>query len=238
MHYKRILIKLSGQILASQQGLGIDQEACLTAAESLKALQDQGREVGVVIGGGNFFRGVNLSKEGFPRIPADQIGMLATLMNGIALQQTLISLGNPAALMSGLDCPRVAESFDWQRALLHLKRGEIVLFVGGTGNPFFSTDTAAALRASEIQADILLKATKVDGVYERDPLMHPEAKRFEKLSYGEFLAGGYQVMDGPAVALCRSNRIPLLVFHMQQLIEKKMDAVLSQDRQEGTLIQE
>src|SRR3984957_10699507 len=172
---KRLLLKLSGEILLGAQPFGFEAQALKQLANNLKEIQQAGFELAIVIGGGNIFRGLQLKPLGIERSPADQMGMLATLMNGIALQQALAAIQSPAKVMSALDCPKVAESYQWKNALDTLSRGEIAIFVGGTGNPYFTTDTAAALRASEIHADILLKATKVDGVYSDDPKKNPKA---------------------------------------------------------------
>ncbi len=230
-------MKLSGELLAGDQGFGISTEGCLVAAQAIKTLSDNGIEVGVVIGGGNIFRGVQLESMGVARSPADQMGMLATLMNGIALQQALHSIGVTAKVFSGLDCPRVAEPFVWSRVQESLRDGHPLIFVGGTGNPYFTTDTTAALRASEIEADVLLKATKVDGVYSQDPLKHPDAVRYEQITYSEVLAQKLAVMDATAIALCRGGNIPILVFSMSKLVDGEILGVLESNNS-GTLVTE
>lgn len=235
MPYKRILLKLSGETLLGSQPFGIQHIATLDVARYLQKLQQLGIELAVVIGGGNIFRGIDLKLSGIPRTPADHMGMLATLLNGIALQQALISLGARASVMTALECPKVAESYTWMKALQYLKDGNIVIFVGGTGNPYFTTDTAAALRASEIQADILLKATKVDGIYNKDPLKHPDAFKYKEISYSQFLAEKLQVMDATAIALCRNSQIPIFVFNMQKLLENNLEELLS-NLSHGSLI--
>ncbi len=218
--YKRLLLKLSGELLVgSHQSFGIHLAACHQVAQSIKILKDKGFELAIVMGGGNIFRGINLKDLGMPRTPADQMGMLATLINGIALQQALLQVECPAILMSALDCPRVAEPYNWVKAIEQLAANKIVIFVGGTGNPYFTTDTAAALRASEIQADILMKATKVAGVYDKDPLKYTDATLYSTLTYSQFLAQKLEVMDATAVAMCRNSKIPILVFDMS-LLEK------------------
>jgi uridylate kinase len=185
--YKRILLKLSGEMLTQGQPFGINGTACQELAHSIKNLQDSGLEIGIVIGGGNIFRGTNLEAIGIARSPADQMGMLATLINGIALQEALQSTGCKAKILTALDCPKVAEAYTWRAAMQALNEKQVVIFVGGTGNPFFTTDTAAALRASEIKADALLKATKVDGIYSKDPLKYSDAVKYSSLSYSEML---------------------------------------------------
>lgn len=224
--YQRVLLKLSGETLMGSEPFGIYQEACMQVANYLSLFHRAGIELGVVIGGGNIFRGVDLRLTGMPRTPADHMGMLATLLNGIALQQALMSLDVPVCLMSALECPKVAEPYNWTKALQYLEDGNIVIFVGGTGNPYFTTDTAAALRASEIGADVLLKATKVDGVYDKDPLKHPDAIKYQTISYSQVLAEKLQVMDATAVALCRSSQIPIFVFNMRRLAEESIEEVL------------
>jgi uridylate kinase len=191
--------------------------------------------VGIVIGGGNIFRGIHLEKMGLQRTPADLMGMLATLINGIALQQALASIHCPAKVMSSLECPRAVEPYSWRRALECLEEGNVLIFVGGTGNPYFTTDTAAALRASEIRADIFLKATKVDGVYDKDPLKYSDAKKYNSLSYSQALAEKLEVMDATSIALCRNNNIPMLVFNMNLLEEDKILAALS-EKSLGTIV--
>lgn len=226
--YPRILLKLSGEMLLQGQSFGIDPSACTALAHSLKNLQQADIEIGVVIGGGNIFRGVHLASAGIARSPADQMGMLATLINGIALQEALESIGCKTKLLTALECPKVAEAYTWHAAMQALAAKQVVIFVGGTGNPYFTTDTAAALRASEIQASALLKATKVDGIYSKDPLKYPDAIKYNTLTYTQMLAEKLEVMDSTAVALCRNNHIPILVFDMQKLHDKNFHQLLSQ----------
>jgi uridylate kinase len=233
--YKRILLKISGEMLMGKQPFGIDPEACRQLVAPLQSLLSAGVQVGLVIGGGNIFRGIKLESLGIARSPADQMGMLATLMNGVALQQVLENAGCPTHVLSALDCPKVAESYTWKKALNYLQEGQLVIFVGGTGNPYFTTDTAAAMRAGEIQADILLKATKVDGIYTKDPLKNPEATKYDTLSYSQMLAEKLEVMDATSVALCRSNRTPIFVFNMRHLTNGGMMQVLTQ-QSNGTLV--
>lgn len=234
---KRILLKLSGETIMGPQGFGVDFSACREVAKSIRQIRDQGVELGIVIGGGNIFRGINLSDSGMERTPADHMGMLATLINGTALQQALQLEGCPARVMSALECPRVADSYNWGKAVESLENGEVVIFVGGTGNPYFTTDTASALRASEIHADILLKATKVDGIYSKDPLKFPDATKYETISYTQALEEKLQIMDATAFALCMSNSIPILVFNMNRLSELSIHETLF-DHRHGTLVTE
>jgi uridylate kinase len=216
-HYKRVLIKLSGEVMGGAAGVGVDAQACTELATSLKRLQDAGVEVGVVIGGGNIFRGAKAI--GMQRVPADHAGMLATIVNGIILQQTLHNLKARCHVMSALGATEVVEAYEWRRALHYLHEGNLVIFAGGTGNPHFTTDSCAALRAAEIEAEVLLKATKVDGVYDKDPVSHPDARRLPKLTYQEALEQELEVMDATAFALCRENRIPIKVFNFRSLWE-------------------
>ena len=236
--YRRILLKLSGEVLSNKIGspqAAISHQACQNIAHSIKALRDFGMQVAIVIGGGNIFRGIQAKDLGLQRTPADQMGMLATLLNGIALQQALQALKCPTRVMSALECPDVAESYNWQRAQAYLDQNEILIFVGGTGNPYFTTDTAAALRASEIQADILFKATKVDGIYNKDPLKYPDARKYETISYSQVLAEKLEVMDATSIALCMQSKIPILVFNMQRLDAKNIEQFLT-NQQQGTLV--
>lgn len=233
--YKRILLKLSGEILMGTDPFGISQEACLKIAKAIRSISKTGVEIGIVIGGGNIFRGIHLEEMGLQRTPADQMGMLATIINGIALQQALASISCCSKVMSALECPKAVDAFSWRKALQYFAEGNVLIFVGGTGNPYFTTDTAAALRASEIQADILLKATKVDGVYDKDPLKYSDAVKYDTLSYSRALAEKLEVMDATSIALCRSNNIPILVFNMNVLEEGKAVGALSQENL-GTIV--
>lgn len=215
--YKRILLKISGEMLMGKQEFGIDRSACRQLAKALSALQRDGMQIAVVIGGGNIFRGIRLEDDGVERSAADQMGMLATLINGISLREALLAIGTKAKVMTALECPKVAEAFDREKALESLNGGTLLIFVGGTGNPYFTTDSAAALRACEIDADILAKATKVDGIYTKDPIQHPDAIKYDTLTYSQALSDRLGVMDATALALCRSNRIPIFVFNMHRL---------------------
>ncbi len=196
------------------QKYGVDPDACRKIALSVKELTSLGVQVGIVIGGGNIFRGVKATKAGMDRTPADHIGMLATIINGIALQQAFERNQCESRIMSAIACDVMAESYSWKDALKYLEKGIVLIFVGGTGNPYFTTDSAAALRALEIRAEILMKATKVDGIYDKDPLEFPNAVKFDRVAYSEVLARGLQVMDATAITLCQENRIPIRVFDM------------------------
>ncbi len=235
--YRRVLLKLSGETLMGCQSFGIDSSAVQEVARYLQRIHEIGIQLCVVIGGGNVFRGMNLHVMGMPRPPADQLGMLATLMNGVAIQHALIGLGVPVCVMSALECPQVADSYHWGRAQQYLKEGKVVVFVGGTGNSYFTTDTAAALRASEMQVDVLLKATKVDGIYDKDPLQYEDAKKYTTISYSQVLAQKLRIMDATAIALCQSSQIPIFVFNMTRLIDEPVENVLG-DRQKGTWVSE
>lgn len=231
--YKRILLKLSGEALVGKQGYGIDYAACQEVADTIKEIQDSGIEMGIVIGGGNIFRGSHATQFGFERTPADHIGILATCINGLALHQVLHSMGSKVRVMSSRNFDGIIEPYNWQQAHWYLMKGVIVIFVGGTGNPYFTTDTAAALRASEMGADVLVKATKVDGVYDKDPKQNGDAKKFDKLSYEDALGLDLKVMDGTAVALCRENGIEIRVVDLFSR-EEVIRAVTK--REGGTLI--
>ena len=212
--YKRILLKLSGEALAGDVGFGIDRDAATRiAAEIVEACRSR-VQFGVVVGGGNFFRGVQASDTGLQRVTVDRMGMLATAMNSLALRDFLAAQGCESRVMSAVRMGTMIEGFSREAAVAEINAGQIVIFAGGTGNPYFSTDTAASLRAVEIDADILAKATKVDGVYDKDPLRFSDASRYEKISYGDVLSESLGVMDASAVSLCRDNRVPILVFDL------------------------
>jgi uridylate kinase len=213
--YKRVLLKISGEALMGNQEFGVQQSSALLVANRIQELHAFGCEIGIVCGGGNIFRGIQQGPNlGLSRTPADQIGMLATLMNGIILNQALTHLGVHVRMMSALDCPSIAEHYQWERAMRYLKKGYIVLFVGGTGHPFFTTDTTAALRASEIRADLFLKATtRVDGIYDQDPRLYPNAVKYETTTFQTILEKKLGIIDLTAATLCMANRIPLRVFN-------------------------
>lgn len=232
---KRVLLKVSGETLLGPSKIGIDNIACKRLASILNKIHEEGFQVGLVIGGGNIFRGIKLKETGIERTPADQMGMLATIINGLAIQQALQNEGCPARVLSAIDCPKVVESYTWRKSLEYLDRGEVVIFVGGTGNPYFTTDTAAALRACEIHADILLKATKVDGIYNKDPLKYSDAMKYSKISYSQYLAEKLEIMDSTAIALCMSNKIPIFVFNMHLMAKIPISKLLLDD-EIGTLV--
>lgn len=212
--YKRVLLKLSGEALMGSQKFGVDPDSTLHIANLVKDLVQRGIQVGIVIGGGNIFRGMKGFDHGMARTPADHIGMLATIINGISLQQALERISCDSRIMSAISCDVMAESYNWKQALKYLDQGLVLIFVGGSGNPYFTTDTAAALRALEVQAEVLIKATKVDGIYDKDPLKHPDAKKFDTISYSDVLTKQLEVMDATAIALCRENKIPIRVFNI------------------------
>ena len=210
--YRRVMLKLSGESLLGEREHGISPETCDAIAKEIKEVKALGIELAIVIGGGNIFRGVAGSKRGLDRATGDFMGMLATVINALALQDSLERTGTPTRVQSAIEMRSVAEPFIRRRAVRHLEKGRVVIFAAGTGNPFFSTDTAAALRASEINANVLLKATKVDGVYTADPVKDPRAKRYDRLTYMDALKNRLNVMDASAFSLCMDNRIPIIVF--------------------------
>jgi len=210
--YKRILLKLSGEALLGSQQYGIDPPVIKRIADEIVAVRNLGVEVGLVIGGGNIFRGAGLASAGMDRVTADHMGMLATVINALALQDALERAGIVARVMSALQINEVCEDYIRRRAVRHLEKGRVVILAAGTGNPFFTTDTAASLRAIEIGAEVLMKATKVDGVYSADPVSDPNAKRYTRLSFDQVLNDKLQVMDATAIVMCRENNLPLIVF--------------------------
>jgi uridylate kinase len=212
--YRRILIKISGEALAGDLGYGINPEVVQFIAGEIREIHALGLQIAVVIGGGNIFRGLAASTKGMDRSSADYMGMLATIINGLALQDALEKLGIDTRVQTAIEMREIAEPFIRRRALRHLEKGRVVLFVGGTGNPYFSTDTAAALRAMEIGAEVVFKATRVDGVYTADPEKDPTATKFEELSYIEVLSKQLKVMDSTAISLCMDNHFPIVVFNL------------------------
>ena len=213
--YQRILLKLSGEALLGKLEYGVDPAVVAFVAEQVKAVTALGVQVGIVVGGGNIFRGMAAATDtGMDRATADYIGMLATAMNGLALQDALERADVPTRVMTAIDMNEVAEPYIRRRAVRHLEKGRVVVFVAGTGNPYFTTDTAAALRAVEIGAEVVLKATKVDGVYDKDPVKHPDAKRYPAITYGQVLVDGLRVLDAAAVSLCMENDLPIVVFDL------------------------
>lgn len=212
--YKRILLKLSGESLMGKKEFGIDAEVLQRYAEEIKSVRDLGVEIGIVIGGGNIYRGVGNSSDGIDKVTGDQMGMLATIINSLALQSALEHIGIYTRLLSAIKMEQIAESFIRRRAIRHLEKGRVVIFGAGTGNPYFTTDTAAALRAIEIQADVILKGTRVQGVYDSDPELNPNAIKFQNISYLDILNKDLKVMDLTAITLCRENKLPITVFDM------------------------
>jgi uridylate kinase len=212
--YRRVLLKLSGEVLAGDARFGIQPSVLRAIAEEIRDVKQDGAELGIVIGGGNIIRGVSAANEGMDRATADYMGMMASVMNAVAMQDALEKLGMYSRVLSALDIREVAEPYIRRRATRHLEKGRIVIFAGGTGNPYFTTDTAAALRAAEIEADVVLKATKVDGVYSADPAKVASASRYERLTYDDVVRQGLGFMDQAAIALCRENALPIVVFDM------------------------
>jgi uridylate kinase len=231
--YRRVLLKLSGEALMGGRSFGIDPEVVQTLAAELRDVVRMGVEMGVVIGGGNIFRGIEGSARGMERTQADYMGMLATVINSLALQSVLEGMGVKCRVQTAIEMREVAEPFIRRRATRHLEKGRVVIFAAGTGNPYFTTDTAAALRAAEIQAQVILKATKVDGVYDRDPAKDAGAKMFKKISYTEALAKNLKVMDAAAISLCRENEIPIRVFNIAR--KGNIKAVIS-GKSVGTIV--
>ena len=231
--YKRILVKLSGEALMGESDYGIDPLFLKRLAAEIGAVRDAGIEVALVVGGGNLFRGAGLARRGMDRVTADQMGMLATVMNALALQDALESIGLHVRVMSAIRINEVCEDYIRRRAVRHLEKGRVTIFAAGTGNPFFTTDTAASLRAIEIEAQMLLKATKVDGVYDADPAGNPAARRYERLRYDQVLDDRLNVMDATAIVLCRDHGLPMRVFNLNEA-----DALVRAARGEdvGTLV--
>jgi len=213
--FRRILLKISGEALMGTQNYGIDVEVARSVAEEIKAVRDMGVEVAVVVGGGNIFRGVSKSAGNMNRSSADYIGMLATIMNAVVLQDALEKLSVYTRAMSAIAVPQLAEPFIRRRAIRHLEKGRVVIFAAGTGNPYFTTDSAAALRALEIKADVILKATKVEGIYNADPMKDSAATRYDCITYQEVLEKQLKVMDASAISLCMDNNLPIIVFNMR-----------------------
>jgi len=214
--YQRILLKLSGEALVGDQEYGISPAIVQKVSAEVKEIKEMGVEVGIVIGGGNIYRGVAATTQGMDRTSADHMGMLATVINSLALQDALEKAGVYTRVLSAIEMHQIAEPYIRRRAVRHLEKGRVVIFAGGTGNPFFTTDTAAALRAMEIKAEVILKATKVDGVYDQDPLLSKKAKKFDALSYIEVLNRGLKIMDATAISLCMDHHLPVIVFNLNQ----------------------
>ena len=212
--YQRVLLKLSGEALMGSQPFGIDPQVVARVASEIREVHELGVEIGIVIGGGNIFRGLAASEQGFDRVSADHMGMLATVINALALQDALENMDVHTRVLSAIEMRQVAEPYIKRRAVRHLEKGRVVIFGAGTGNPYFSTDTTAALRAMEIKADIIMKATKVDGIYDADPMKVPDAERFRRISYIDVLTRGLKVMDTTAISMCMDNEMPIVVFNI------------------------
>ena len=222
--YKKILLKLSGEALMGDQEFGISSDVIASYAKQIKEIVDLGVEVSIVIGGGNIFRGISGAAQGVDRVTGDHMGMLATVINSLALQNSIEKLGVPTRVQTAIEMPKVAEPFIKRRAQRHLEKGRVVIFGAGTGNPYFTTDTAAALRAIEMETDVVIKATKVDGIYDKDPVKFADAKKYEKVTYNEVLAKDLKVMDATAISLCRENKLPIIVFN--SLVEGNLKRVI------------
>ncbi len=214
--YKRVLLKLSGEALMGQRSFGIDPAVVSSIADAVSDIHELGVQIGLVVGGGNIFRGFEGSSRGMDRTVADYMGMLATVINSLALQSGLEQKGVPTRVQTAIEMKEVAEPYIQRRAVRHLEKGRVVIFAGGTGNPYFTTDTAASLRAVEIKADILMKATKVDGVYDKDPVKNKSAKKYDRISFTDVLTKNLKVMDATAISLCRDNALPIIVFNLQK----------------------
>jgi len=214
--FDRVLLKLSGEVLANELGFGIDPEKVSYLAEQIKPVYDSNVDIGLIIGAGNIFRGMEAAAGGMDRVTGDYLGMLATIMNAIALQDSLEKIGCETRTLSAINVTQIAEPYIRRRAIRHMEKGRIVIIAGGTGNPFFTTDSAAALRATELGSEIVLKGTKVDGVYDKDPQKYPDAKKYEKLTYQKVIQDNLRVMDMTAITLCSENNIPINVFNIKK----------------------
>ncbi len=214
--YKRALLKISGEALAGDGGYGINSEVIKQVAEEIKSVHDQGIQLGIVIGGGNIFRGVAAAAKGMDRASSDYMGMLATCINGLALQDALEAVGVQTRVQSAIEMAQIAEPYIRRKAVRHLEKGRVVIFAAGTGNPYFTTDTAAALRGMEINAEVILKATNVDGIYTKDPKKFDDAERVSKISHHEALSQGLKVIDSTAISLCMDNKMPIVIFKLMQ----------------------
>ncbi len=232
--YQRILLKLSGEALMGKQNFGIEPQVLTSISKEIKNLLEQGVQIGIVIGGGNIFRGVGLAASGMDRVAGDHMGMLATVINSLALQDALEKNGVPARVMSALPIHQVCEDYIRRKAIRHLEKGRVVIFAAGTGNPFFTTDSAASLRGIEIEADVVIKATKVDGVYTADPVKDPDATLIKHLTYDEVLEKKLNVMDATAIVLCRDHNMPVRVYNMTK--EGALQRVIEGD-DEGTILE-
>lgn len=222
--YKKILLKLSGEALMGEQEFGISADMIMMYSKQIKEIVDLGVEVSIVIGGGNIFRGLSGADQGVDRVTGDHMGMLATVINSLALQNSLEKLGVQTRVQTAIEMPKIAEPFIKRKAQRHLEKGRVVIFGAGTGNPYFTTDTAAALRAIEMNVDVVIKATKVDGIYDKDPVKFKDAIKYDKVSYTEVLTKDLKVMDATAISLCRENKLPIIVF--DSLIEGNLKKVI------------
>tara|TARA_B110000438_G_scaffold294781_1_gene336716 strand:- start:521 stop:1237 length:717 start_codon:yes stop_codon:yes gene_type:complete len=231
--YRRLVLKLSGEILAGDNGFGIDPTKANRLAQEIKTIHDMGITIGLVIGAGNIFRGIQAASDGIQRVTGDYLGMLATIMNAVCVQDALENLGSVTRTLSAITVPQIAEPYIRRRALRHLEKGRIVIVAGGTGNPYFTTDTAAALRATELGAEVLIKGTKVDGVYDKDPLLHSDAKMYNQVSFKDVIQNELRVMDMTAISLCKENSLPIKVFNINKSGELKR---LVEGEQIGTLV--
>jgi|TARA_B100001996_G_scaffold379107_1_gene364303 uridylate kinase len=219
--YQRLVLKLSGEVLAGDKGFGIDPAKANNLAKEIKSIHDMGISIGLIIGAGNIFRGIQAASKGMQRVTGDYLGMLATIMNAVCVQDALENLGSVTRTLSAITVAQIAEPYIRRRALRHMEKGRIVVVAGGTGNPYFTTDTAAALRATELGAEVLIKGTKVDGVYDKDPLLHSDAKMYEKVSFKEVIQKELRVMDMTAISLCKENSLPIRVFNINKSGELK-----------------
>ena len=214
--YQRVLLKLSGEVLAGEEGFGIDPAKATQLAVEVKSIHDLGIDIGLVIGAGNIFRGMQAAAKGMQRVTGDYLGMLATIMNAICVQDALENLGTVTRTLSAITVAQIAEPYIRRRAIRHLEKGRVVVVAGGTGNPYFTTDTAAALRATELGAEVLIKGTKVDGVYDKDPLVHSDAIKYDRVSYTEAIQKELRIMDMTAISLCKENSLPIKVFNINR----------------------
>ena len=212
--FRRILLKLSGEVRAGEQGFGIDPKKATELAKEVKSIYDMGVSIGLIIGAGNIFRGLQAASKGMDRVTGDYLGMLATIMNAISLQDALEKVGVETRTLSAITVSKIAEPYIRRRALRHMEKGRVVIIAGGTGNPYFTTDTAAALRATELHAEVVIKGTKVDGVYDKDPIVNSDAKRYKNISFNEVLSKNLRVMDLTAITLCKENALPIRVFNI------------------------
>ena len=214
--YQRVLLKLSGEVLAGEEGFGIDPAKATQLAGEVKSIHDLGIDIGLVIGAGNIFRGMQAAAKGMQRVTGDYLGMLATIMNAVCVQDALENLGSVTRTLSAITVAQIAEPYIRRRAIRHLEKGRIVVMAGGTGNPYFTTDTAAALRATELGAEVLIKGTKVDGVYDKDPVLHSDAVKYDRVSYTEAIQKELRIMDMTAISLCKENSLPIKVFNINR----------------------